>query len=157
MTLVKRYTFQPRISAAVASQLNGNFDDIIDAYNAHTHTGLGTDAPLITSSGVSLAAPSVANAGTAGGTTFRINLGSIKMAWLQSAVKSNSSGQNSYSWTLPASFFTTVQSCWCNATDPTSTADIVPLILSYSAATVTVAVVSNGVSTCKINAFAIGT
>ena len=52
MPIVKRYTFQPRISAGLASQLNTNYDDIIDAFNAHTHTGVGTDAPNINISGI---------------------------------------------------------------------------------------------------------
>jgi hypothetical protein len=52
MGLVKRYTFQPRISAGLASQLNTNFDDIIGAFNAHQHTNIGADAPGITVSGL---------------------------------------------------------------------------------------------------------
>lgn len=52
MGLVKRYTFQPRISAGLASQLNTNFDDLIGAFNAHGHTNIGADAPGITVSGL---------------------------------------------------------------------------------------------------------
>lgn len=52
MPITKRYTFQPRISAGLSSQLNTNFDEIINAYNSHTHTGIGTDAPVITNSGL---------------------------------------------------------------------------------------------------------
>lgn len=52
MPIVKRYTFQPRVSAGLASQFNTNFDDIIDAFNNHRHSGVGTDAPNITISGV---------------------------------------------------------------------------------------------------------
>lgn len=52
MGLIKRYTFQPRISAGLASQLNTNFDDVIDAFNNHRHTGVGTDANGITTSGL---------------------------------------------------------------------------------------------------------
>lgn len=52
MPIVKRYTFQPRVSAGIASQFNTNFDDIIDAFNNHRHSGVGTDAPNITISGI---------------------------------------------------------------------------------------------------------
>lgn len=52
MPIVKRYTFQPRVSAGLASQFNTNFDDIIDAFNNHRHSGVGTDAPNITISGI---------------------------------------------------------------------------------------------------------
>lgn len=52
MPIVKRYTFQPRVSAGLASQFNTNFDDIIDAFNNHKHSGVGTDAPNITISGI---------------------------------------------------------------------------------------------------------
>lgn len=52
MPIVKRYTFQPRVSAGIASQFNTNFDDIIDAFNNHRHSGVGTDAPNINISGV---------------------------------------------------------------------------------------------------------
>lgn len=61
--IVKRYTFQPRMSAAVSSQLNANFDDIIDAYNNHRHTGIGTDAPVITNSGVQLTGQTISALG----------------------------------------------------------------------------------------------
>ena len=51
MPLVKRYTFTTgaRLSS---SQLNTNFDDIYNTYNAHRHTNQGNDAPQITTSGI---------------------------------------------------------------------------------------------------------
>lgn len=51
MPIAKRYNFTSN-AALSSSNLNTNFDDIINAFNAHTHTGTGTDAPLITTSGI---------------------------------------------------------------------------------------------------------
>lgn len=51
MPVVKRYSFIPG-SKLISSQLNTNFDDIYNTFNAHTHTGQGNDANQITSSGI---------------------------------------------------------------------------------------------------------
>lgn len=51
MPIAKRYNFTSN-AALSSSNLNTNFDDIINAFNTHTHTGTGTDAPLITTSGI---------------------------------------------------------------------------------------------------------
>lgn len=51
---------------------------------------------------------SAANAGTAGGTINYVNLGGIKLLWGISA--SGLSSGAAYTWTLPASFFSTLQS-----------------------------------------------
>lgn len=51
MPIVKRYQFFAR-SPLSSSNLNTNFDDIITAFNAHNHTNTGTDAPLISASGI---------------------------------------------------------------------------------------------------------
>lgn len=51
MPIVKRYTFYTGAILST-SQLNTNFDDIVNSFNAHTHTQQGNDANLITSSGI---------------------------------------------------------------------------------------------------------
>lgn len=51
-----------------------------------------------------------ANAGTAGGNMYYINLGGLKMLWGVSAANSlNNATSATYTWTLPTSFFTTLQ------------------------------------------------
>lgn len=62
-----------------------------------------------------------ANAGTAGGTMYYINLGGIKMLWGTTA--SIASG-SAYGITFPASFFTTIQSSSVTMYNAAGTANI---------------------------------
>jgi hypothetical protein len=52
---------------------------------------------------------SQANAGTAGGTMYYINLGGVKMLWLETTSLVSSVATNTYTITLPTSFFSTLQ------------------------------------------------
>lgn len=118
-------------------------------------TGLGNDTILATK--MALAATSSANGGTAGGTQYQLDLGTLKLCWLKSAAKSNSSGQNSYTWTLPTSFFTTIQSVMGSVSDPVSTADQIFVVGGSSVSSINTLIISNGASTGTINALVIGT
>lgn len=118
-------------------------------------TGLGDDTILATK--MALAATSSANGGTAGGTQYQLDLGTLKLCWLKSAAKSNSNGQNNYTWTLPSSFFSTIQTVIGSISDPVTTADQFYITLSSSTSTITTGIISNGASTGTINALVIGT
>lgn len=50
-----------------------------------------------------------ANAGTAGGTQYWVNLGGIKILWGIGASQATGTGGTNFTVTLPASFFTTIQ------------------------------------------------
>jgi hypothetical protein len=67
-------------------------------------------AQLALSSGFTGGVATQANAGSAGGTMYYINLGGMKLLWGLSAANSmaNSTSAN-YTWTLPTSFFSTLQ------------------------------------------------
>lgn len=106
---------------------------------------------------MALAATSSANGGTAGGTQYQLDLGTLKLCWLKSAAKSNSNGQNNYTWTLPSSFFSTIQTVIGSISDPVTTADQFYITLSSSTSTITTGIISNGASTGTINALVIGT
>lgn len=118
-------------------------------------TGLGDDTILATK--MALAATSSANGGTAGGTQYQLDLGTLKLCWLKSAAKSNSNGQNNYTWTLPSSFFSTIQTVIGTISDPVTTANQFYITLSSSTSTITTGIISTGASTGTINALVIGT
>lgn len=99
---------------------------------------------------------SVANSGTAGGTTYLLDIGGVKIAWLIGAVVSNSPGQNLWTWVIPSSFFSQVPSITNTPTTPTSTGDQVGIVITPSATSITLGVISNGSSTCILHAQAIG-
>jgi len=135
MPVVKRYSFIPG-AKLISNQLNTNFDDIYNTFNAHQHTGQGNDANQITSSGIAAGAvqstnfivqsytPTV-NYGT-GGTGYYINLGGIKMAWGTTNGVASSANNMLLTISMPTSFFNSITSVnaqmnpanyveqWCN-------------------------------------------
>ena len=74
----------------------------------HNHTNAAGGGQLGLTA-LSFAASSQANAGTAGGTMYYMNLGGIKMLWGTTASTLASTNGNNYGITFPTSFFTTVQ------------------------------------------------
>jgi len=74
----------------------------------HNHTNAAGGGQLGLTA-LSFVASSQANAGTAGGTMYYMNLGGIKMLWGTTAATLASTNGNNYGITFPTSFFTTVQ------------------------------------------------
>jgi hypothetical protein len=68
---------------------------------------------------------SQANAGTAGGTIYYINLGGIKIAWGQTAAITVAAGGGAAgNVTLPTSFFSTIQQVMSASSDNTGIANV---------------------------------
>lgn len=77
-------------------------------------TGAATLASLVlngalTGTGLAGQVTSQSNAGTAGGTMYRINLSGIKLLWMVSGNVTSGPGGPASSVTLPTSFFSTIQ------------------------------------------------
>ncbi len=91
---------------------------IADYTNALFSTVLGLSNAIDPSNGLL----SQANAGTAGGTMYYINLGGIKMLWMITAAQNVGTGGATWTVTLPTSFFSTLQyvapSIYIIATEP---------------------------------------
>lgn len=105
----------------------------------------------------------LANAGDAGGTLYYVDLGGIKMCWgttASIAVSGASPGASgTKNITLPAGFFSTLQSVTLTTGPATNTQYILPTNISQSTATLQVQIVqfngSNGAAV--INFLVIGT
>lgn len=98
------------------------------------------------------------NAGTAGGTMYYINLGGIKMLWCIGANQTSSAAGNNYTFTLPTSFFSSIQSVSVNAINMTVLAQQYSAVTAASTSSVTANVTSpGGNATSGINLVVIGT
>lgn len=125
----------------------------IQATNLQTSSVLS--AKLGLSSGFTGGVASQANAGSAGGTMYYINLGGIKMLWAISAA--GKATGSAYDFTLPA-FFTTVQSVTATAYVPVSVATQYANVSAASTSTVSAYIIaSTGSGTAQISLFVIGT
>lgn len=126
-------------STAKSSEVNDNFDTIYNDYNGNIAAANLADNAVTTSkiadtnvttnkladasvttaklaaasvidAKLSITATSQANAGTAGGTMYYINLGGTRILWGVSAANSlTNTSSATYTWTLPTSFFSTIQ------------------------------------------------
>lgn len=100
---------------------------------------------------------SQANAGTAGGTMYYVNLGGIKILWSISAQQTSGSGGNQYTFTLPTSFFSTIQLAMTSVSGLATDARQYANVESSTTTTVTVNVVSAGAATAGFGLLVIGT
>lgn len=109
---------------------------------------------------------SQANAGSAGGTIYYINLGGLKMAWGNTAAINIGGGTSlAYVITFPTSFFTTVQSFTASTAGATSSASQFNGVAGNSAVTPTGAQfylistpqTATGAGVSRVDWFAIGT
>ena len=87
----------------------------LNATNSRTVTnktiaGASNTISGISESMLSLARSTQVNAGTAGGNMYWINLGGIKILWgISTGLSLANSTNATYTWTLPTSFFTTIE------------------------------------------------
>lgn len=101
---------------------------------------------------------SQANAGSAGGTIYKLNLGGIKICWGITADISTSTATPGKIVTFPASFFTTVQYLGVTPTDMTSTGNQYGAIAGYTTTDMTIYIYcQSGTGTAKATFYAIGT
>lgn len=122
---------------------------------------LGTnDASFNDGTGVLPTVTTFTNTGTAGGTStfFYRAIGTIKEFWGKTGVQTSGATGNSYTITLPGSYFSTVRSVTSTAID--MTADARQYIAVNSATTVTVTltfIAPNGAATTAASVYIKGT
>lgn len=99
-----------------------------------------------------------ANAGTAGGTFSYVNLGGIKLLWINSATNLvTTTSATSYTFTLPT-FFTTITGVLASAKSPATYAIQFTTVNGVSTSSIDVYLTSlGGVATCGIGLLVIGT
>lgn len=108
--------------------------------------------------GLANSVQSLSNSGTAGGTLYYINLGSIKLLWGLSGNQTTGSTPLSYTFTLPPGFFSTVSMVQATAANPTGNANQFPTVTSQNTTTITVYLTSpSGAATAGIELLVIGT
>lgn len=100
---------------------------------------------------------SQANAGSAGGTMKYLNLGGIKLLWAHSGAIAAVTGGTAAAFTLPSSFFSTVQVALSSPNNPNNTGSIYCETDSYSATTVNVKITPAVNSNVDVDIFVIGT
>lgn len=106
---------------------------------------------------MSTSVQSQANAGTAGGTMYYINLGGLKMLWCTGANVATSVTPTAYVFTLPTGFFTTIQSADASAINPATSLAQYANVASLNTTTITCNVTSSLTGTSGINIMIIGT
>lgn len=100
---------------------------------------------------------SYSNAGTAGGTFYYLNLGGIKMLWGTTTAFTNGTGGAGV--TLPASFFSTIQTITATTYLPTVSGNQIAYIASQSTSTVSIGVSNNSgnaTATTQVSIIVIG-
>jgi hypothetical protein len=111
----------------------------------------------VTNSQLQNAVNSQANAGNAGGTMYYINLGGIKILWGVSTTISTTTTATQYNFTLPTSFFTTVQYAGATAYPISADAKQTTNIATYSTSNVGVYMWAATNATCQVTIMVIGT
>lgn len=135
----------------------GTNDAAFNSGNGVLSTGLGLSSSY--TGGVA----TQANAGSAGGTIYYINLGGIRYCWGgTAAVTASGTGtvaSSSVTITLPTSFFTTLQSVNYSTGPASNTQYILASAIAQSVTTLTVQIVQfNGTNgTAVINFWVVGT
>jgi predicted secreted protein len=94
-------------TTSAATQVNTPLTTIFNDYNGNITDANIASAARINLNKLGITISSQANAGTAGGTMYYINLGGIKLLWVSIT---GASAATTYGVTLPTSFFTTIQS-----------------------------------------------
>lgn len=101
---------------------------------------------------------SQANAGTAGGTMYYINLGGLKLLFAISDSKNATTAAPQYTFTLPVSFFSTIKAVQTTAGDLTSSAVQYNNAASTSTSSISVSCITDsGTRTQKIHLLVVGT
>jgi len=153
-------------TTAAAAGVNTPLSTIFNDYNgnitdANVAAGAAIAGSKISPASLPLAAlvQTQSNGGTAGGTFSYINLGGIKMLWINSATNlTTTTSPTSYSFTLPTSFFSSITSVTAVASVPTTLANQFATISTISTSTIAVYLTSpSGVASCGIGLFVIGT
>jgi hypothetical protein len=129
------------------------------AAGASTLASLALNGSL-TGTGLASQVQSQANAGTAGGTMYYINLGGIKLLWLITANQASTPSSSNYTVIYPTSFFTTIQSVSATAVLMTAQANQYIDVSGSSLATTTQGFYfcnSGGTATTAASIFVIGT
>lgn len=111
----------------------------------------------ITNSQQTNSVSSQANAGNAGGTMYYVNLGGIKILWANSATVSTSTTATQFNFTLPTSFFTTVQFASAAAFPITNDAKQTANIATYTTSNVGVYMWASTGATGQATILVIGT
>lgn len=96
---------------------------------------------------------SLSNAGTAGGTIKYLNIGGLKLLWATGASKSsNATGTGvQFTFTLPAGFFTTINSIYASPSSLGASVTQLTSVVSSSTSTVTVAcIATSGSGTSQV-------
>lgn len=100
---------------------------------------------------------SQANAGTAGGTMYYLNLGGVKLLWARSTAKASSTSLTQYGFTLPTSFFSNIRYVSVNSSNNSSVAGHLSNVDSVSTSAVTTYLwTTSGTGTAILNLFVIG-
>jgi hypothetical protein len=110
----------------------------------------------VTNTKLSTSATTQANAGSAGGDMYYINLGGIKMLWGTSASKTTS-GVNSFAFTLPVGFFSTIQTVQGAIMSQGGTANQTIAGNTYNTTTISHYIAAGGGSSAVYSIFVIGT
>ena len=100
---------------------------------------------------------SQANAGTAGGTMYYINLGGMKILWCNGSNVTSGVTPTAYTFTLPTGFFSTIQSANSSSINPATSLAQYSNVASANTTTVTCNVTSALTGTTGINIMVIGT
>ena len=98
----------------------------------------------------------VANSGTAGGTFSYINLGGIKLCWIDSASVAMTASPAGYTFVLPSGFFSGITFATSSAMNMTGFANAYTSIQGLSTTTMTVYLTGGGTGTSGINLLLIG-
>lgn len=124
-------------------------------------TGIGTNAILAGKLGLSNTftggVASQANAGSAGGTMYYINLGGIKLLWGTSAIINTTTTATQYNFTLPASFFNTIQTAIASCEPLTADAKQLNNIASATTSNIGVYMWASTTATAQTFIYIIGT
>jgi len=94
-------------TTSAATQVNTPLSTIFNDYNGNITDANIASAAAINLNKLGITVSSQANAGTAGGTMYYINLGGIKLLWMTITV---ASATTTYGVTFPTSFFSSIQS-----------------------------------------------
>jgi len=138
-------------ATATAASINNQISTIVNEFNGNVTDANVAAGAAIALTKLAISVSTQANAGTAGGTMYYINLGGIKMLWCNADSKS----AGYYTFTLPTSFFSTLQlvipgnGVVLNGT--------VQYCVLMSANTTTVTVAVNGPGTIQCELLIIGT
>lgn len=144
-----------RVNAGVTQITNANITDTRVLVGAPIADGAISFSKLL-STIFSGQVTTQANAGSAGGNMYYINLGGIKMLWGTSASKTTS-GVNSFAFTLPVGFFSTIQTVQGAIMSQGGTANQTIAGNTYNTTTISHYIAAGGGSSAVYSIFVIGT